>query len=101
MRQGSRPAVPDDAAVVEDLLELGDRSRALPGSEIRLAAILGRIKAGDIRNQFNLAVLEGRHGGPQAVDRSSCVLVIKRQLRTGGREPERLELRILAKLIWH
>jgi hypothetical protein len=38
MGQRSRPAVLDDAAVVENLLKLRGGSRALPSSEIRLAA---------------------------------------------------------------
>jgi hypothetical protein len=38
MRQRSRPAIPDDAAVVENLLELGGGFFALSGSEIRFSA---------------------------------------------------------------
>ena len=37
-RQRSRPAVPDNAAVVENLLELGGGSVELSGCEIRLQA---------------------------------------------------------------
>ena len=59
MRQGSRPAVPDDAAVVEDFLELGGGCAALSGREIRLAANVGRIEAGDIVHKRNLPVLDG------------------------------------------
>ena len=35
-RQRSRPAVPDDTAVVENLLELDGGSTALPGSQVCL-----------------------------------------------------------------
>jgi len=34
MRQGSRPAVPDDAAVIENLLKLGGGFLALPGCRV-------------------------------------------------------------------
>ena len=48
MRQGSRPAVPDDAAVVENLLELGGGTAALSSSEICLAANVCVIQAGSL-----------------------------------------------------
>ena len=51
MRQRSRPAVPNNATVVEDLLELDGSLLALPSREIRLTAIVGRIKAGEIGNK--------------------------------------------------
>jgi hypothetical protein len=34
MRQGSRPAVPDDAAMVEDFLKLGGGGSALSGCQV-------------------------------------------------------------------
>jgi hypothetical protein len=34
MRQGSRPTVPDDSAVVDDLLKLGSGSTALSGCRV-------------------------------------------------------------------
>jgi hypothetical protein len=37
--------------VVEDLLELDGSLLALPSREIRLTAIVGRIKAGEIGNK--------------------------------------------------
>ena len=43
MCQGSRPAVPDDAAVIEDSLELGSGLRASSSGEIHLAANVGGI----------------------------------------------------------
>ena len=43
MRQRSRPAVPDDAAVVENLLELGGCGTALPGCQVCLSDIPGRL----------------------------------------------------------
>ena len=48
MRQGSGPAVPDDAAVVENLLELGGCFFALSSREIRFAANVSGIQAGEI-----------------------------------------------------
>src|SRR4029077_11124388 len=38
MRQRSRPAVPHDAAVIENLLKLGGGSAALPGGQVRFSA---------------------------------------------------------------
>jgi len=58
MRQGSRPAVPDDAAVVENLLEFSGGFLALANSEIRLAANVCRIKAGIVK-ESNLRQLDG------------------------------------------
>jgi len=46
MRQRSCLAVPDDAAVVHDLLELDGGLRALPSSKVDLAAYIYVIEAG-------------------------------------------------------
>ena len=51
-RQGSRPAVPNDAAVVENLLELGGSFFTLPGCGIRLTANVARIEAGNIGDEL-------------------------------------------------
>ena len=53
MRQRSRPAVPDDAAVVDDLLKLGGGSATLSGCEIRFAANISGIEAGNVRDELN------------------------------------------------
>jgi len=45
-RQGPSPAVPDQAAVVENLLKLSRRRRTLSGGNIGFAANIGRIEAG-------------------------------------------------------
>ncbi len=58
MRQRSRPAVPDDAAVVDDLLKLGGRRRALSSRQIPLAANVGGIQAGEIGGEQNLPELD-------------------------------------------
>ncbi len=54
-RQRSCPAVPDDAAVVDNLLKLGSCGRALPCSQVRLSANVRVVEAGDIRDKANLA----------------------------------------------
>ena len=54
MRQRSRPAVPDDTAVVENLLKLGGGRTALPSRKIRLAANIRWIEAGNIVDERNL-----------------------------------------------
>jgi hypothetical protein len=46
MCQGSCPAVPDDAAVIDDLLELGRCRTALSGCKVCLPSYIRRTKAG-------------------------------------------------------
>src|SRR5580700_1552 len=46
MRQSSGPAVPDDAAVVDDLLKLRGGSAALSGRQIGIATYIHVIEAG-------------------------------------------------------
>src|ERR1700686_3743725 len=48
MRQRSRPTVPDDAAVVDDLPKLGCGSITLSGCQVCRSADIRRIEAGDI-----------------------------------------------------
>ncbi|MGA7967688.1 MAG: hypothetical protein WB983_03580, partial [Terriglobales bacterium] len=71
MSQRSGPAVPDDSAVVDDLLKLRDRFLALPRRRVRLAANVGGIEAGEVYDKENLAVLDGRYGRLQARNRGS------------------------------
>jgi hypothetical protein len=47
-RQRSRPAVPHDAAVVENLLKLGGGSTALPSREVRFAANVRWVQTGNV-----------------------------------------------------
>jgi hypothetical protein len=51
-RQRSRPAIPDDPAVVENFLKLGGRS-ALSGCPVGLSAHICRIQAGNIVAEIN------------------------------------------------
>src|ERR1022692_2986859 len=53
MRQRSRPAVPDDPAMVENPLKLGGGSTALSGCQVCLSAYIHMIEAG--------AVVDERH----------------------------------------
>ena len=62
MRQRSRPAVPDDAAVVDYFLELGGGFLSLFGCQIGFAANVGRIEAGEIVEEIDQSVLNGRRG---------------------------------------
>jgi hypothetical protein len=59
MRQSSRPAVPDNSAVVDDFLELSGRSATLSGSQLRLAAFVHIVEAGTIVEEHHLAQLDG------------------------------------------
>ena len=58
MRQRSRPAVPDDPAVVENLLKLGGSGTALSGCQVRLSAYIHMVEAGDIEDGPNLPQLD-------------------------------------------
>ena len=94
MCQCSCPAVPDDAAVIDDLLELGRCRTAVSGCKVCLPAYIRRIKAGNIGDKTNLAVLDGRQGGLQEVDRAGCILAVERQLRLNRGQPKGLHLRV-------
>src|SRR5580700_2207210 len=59
MGQGSRPVVPDDAAVVDDLLKLGGGSVALSGRQGCLSMYVHRIEAGNIVEELNCRQLDG------------------------------------------
>ena len=59
MSQRSRPAVPDNAAVVENLLKLGGGGFALSGCQVCLSAHIHMIEAGNIVDELNLPQLDG------------------------------------------
>src|SRR3984957_10218732 len=94
MRPPSRPAVPDDAAMAENLLELRGGFLALPGGQIRLAVNVSGVEAREIEDELNLPVFDGRQDGPQACDRGSRILPVERELRLDCGQPKRLHLRI-------
>jgi hypothetical protein len=53
------PAVPDDPAMVDDLLKLGGGFFALPSRKICLAANVHLIEAGNIDDERNSPQLDG------------------------------------------
>jgi len=59
MCQGSRPAVPDDAAVVENLLKLDSGFLALSGCEICVSTDIHVIEAGNIIDELNFSQFDG------------------------------------------
>ena len=95
MRQRSRPAVPNDAAVVENFLELGISLHALPEPlDMPLRErMLGRDRRYSRPNEIipNSIVPAA---GLQITDRFSRVLSIKRQLGSNRWQPKRLHLRV-------
>jgi hypothetical protein len=91
MRQRSRPAVPDDAAVVENLLKFGGGGTTLSGCQICLSAYVNRIEAGKIGDERNLPQLDGR-SSLQSIQGENRILSIQRQLRLNRRQPKRLHL---------
>jgi hypothetical protein len=54
MRQRSRPAVPHNATVVENILKLGGGSVALSGCQVCLSAYIHIVEAGNIDDERNL-----------------------------------------------
>ena len=59
MRQRSCPAVPDDAAVVDDLLKLDGSSFALSGCQVCLSAYVHVVETGSIGDERNSPQLDG------------------------------------------
>src|ERR1017187_385495 len=96
MRQRSRPAVPGNAAVVENLLKLGGGSIALSGRQVCLSAYVHMIEAGNIEDERNLRQLDGC-SSLQSIQGGSRVLFIQRQLRLSRWQPKRLHLRVQRK----
>src|SRR5208282_4326694 len=93
MCQRSRPAVPDDPAVVEDLLKLGSGSTALSGCQVCLPAFIGWIEAGNIDDKLNFPQLD-RGCSMQSFQGESRILSSQRSLRLNRRQPKRLHLRV-------
>ena len=93
MRQRSRPAVPDDAAVVDDFLKLGGRSAALACCQVRLTANMRRMRARHIGNERDLPQFDGR-GTLQGSQGGSRVLSIPKPIvPESTAESHRLNLR--------
>jgi hypothetical protein len=59
MCQGSRPAVPHDAAVIENFLKLYGSRPAIFREQIRLTANIGWIEAGSIVEESNQPEFNG------------------------------------------
>src|SRR5271156_432134 len=59
MRQRSRPTVPDNSAMIENLLKLGSGSAALSGCQVCLSAYVHMVEAGNIGYERNLRQLNG------------------------------------------
>src|SRR5437667_303588 len=80
MCQRSGPAVPDDPAVVENLLKLGGSSTALSGCQVCFSAYIGRIEAGNIHDEPNLPQLDRDRGSSlQGSQGGSRILLGQRQ----------------------
>ena len=60
MSQGSGPAVPDDAAVVENFLEFSGGGAALSSRQVSFSAHIDGVEAGEIQGKDDLSVLELR-----------------------------------------
>jgi hypothetical protein len=96
MRQRSRPAVPDDTAVVENLLKLGGGSAVLVGCQVYFPANVIRVKAGNVGHKSDLSELDWR-SRPEATECGSGILLVKGQLRLNRGQPKRLHLGVPRK----
>ena len=92
MRQRSRPAVRDDAAVVDDLLKLGGGSGTLSGCQVCFPTHKNWIEAGNIGDEPNLPQLDGRGSSLQVRQGENRILSVQRQLRLNRGQPKRLHL---------
>src|SRR5450755_2113553 len=99
MGQCTGPAIPNDAAVVEDALKLGVGLASLPGCEIGLSALIGRVEAGHAEDESDLTQLDGR-SLLQRTKSDVRVFSIERQLCVNGGQPQRLHLRIERKALF-
>src|SRR6202041_3094265 len=93
MRQGSRPAVPDNPAMVENLLELGRSVLALSGFQICFAPNVGGVEAGKVGDERNCPQLD-RGSSLQGAQGGSRVLFVQCHLRLNRWQPKRLHLRV-------
>src|SRR5580704_1377117 len=93
MRQRPRPAVPDDPAVVENLLKLGGGGNPLSGCEVGLSTHIQVIEAGSIGEHANFPQLNGG-SRLEGIQGESGILSVQRQLRSNRRQPKRLHLRV-------
>src|SRR5438270_9050369 len=94
MRQCSRPAIPDDSAVVENLLKFGRGFLALASGKVGLRTNIRWKETRDSGVGRNYAVLSRGQRGFQAFDRNSRFFAIERQCCLNRRHPQRLDLRI-------
>src|SRR5580698_11086557 len=92
MRQRSGPAIPDDAAVVDDLLKLGSGGAALSGCQVCLSACINVVEAGKIGGEPYVRELKWRDRFREA-QRGRRVLLGQRDLCLNCRQPKRLNLR--------
>src|SRR5580692_8551641 len=91
-RQRSRPAVPHDAVVIDNLLKLSRGGSTLSVGQVCLTTQVRRIQARGIHDEGNVAQLNER-SSLQGVQGGGRVLSVQRQLRVNRRQPERLHLR--------
>src|SRR5258707_10600476 len=93
MGQRAGPAVPDDAAVVDDLLKFRRGFVAFPCRQVGLAANIHGIQTGNIVDELDLSEVDARRSF-EAIDGSRGILSVQLQLRLNRRQPERLYLGI-------
>src|ERR1700677_3596512 len=94
MRQRSRPAVPNDAAAIENFLELNRSFFTLTSRQIRLAANVGRIQARLVDQRRKRPVLDWRRGRLEGGDRRHGILPVEFELCLDCGQQQRLHLRI-------
>src|ERR1700675_3345088 len=96
MRQRSRPAVPDDPAMVENFLKLGGGSPALSGCQVCLSVYIHMVETGSVVDELNSPQLDGCRS-LHCIQGGSRILFIQRQLRMNRNQPKRLHLGVQRK----
>src|SRR5262244_4224972 len=91
MSQGSRPAVPDNTAVIDDLLEFDGGFLPAPCPEISIAANVRGIKTVGIDGKQHPSKFDRRHT-LRVIQDVSWVFSAYRQLRPNRAQPKRLHL---------
>src|SRR5215471_16355745 len=96
MSQGTRPAAPDQSAVIDNLLEFGGGFLALPYREISIAANVGGIETRGIDRRQHPPIFDWRDT-LRVMQNVSLVVSPNRQLCANSAQPKRLHLGIEPK----
>ena len=89
----TRPAVPDDATMVESFLKLGDSLLALSRYQICFNTNVNRIEARNVAGEIDLSQLNWDRN-LQTLNGYRWILAVQSHLGSNRRQPQRLYLRV-------